>query len=217
MLNKYLYEYPESISLVAAVFISILLVFVFLVVPFTDSETSGLLSLRGLLTFSVFSFVLLLILFNIIISNILESFIIPNGKRMIAYANGGYPYSDIMRESIKQTDTPESALSYFNNVLIKQNRSIYEQRIKEAAERVAKKEEIKRNKVIQKFKEENAICISFVFLFSQRVSKPPPKWQWKAKNIVVVVENRKNIVRQRYPLSGSLKINTPISGCLPFF
>lgn len=158
MLNKYLYEYPESISSVAAVFISILLVFVFLVVPFTDSETSGLLSLRGLLTFSVFSFVLLLILFNIIISNILESFIIPNGKRMIAYANGGYTYSDIMRESIKQTDTPESALSYFNsylnNVLIKQNRSIYEQRIKEAAERVAKKEEIKRNKVIQKFKEE---------------------------------------------------------------
>jgi len=38
----------------------------------------------------------------------------------------------------------------------------------------------------------------------------------ESQNIVAVVENRKTLW-QRYPLSGGLKINTSISGCLSFF
>lgn len=42
-----------------------------------------------------------------------------NAKRMIAYANGNYIYSAIMRESIEQTDTPKNALQRFREMVSK--------------------------------------------------------------------------------------------------
>ena len=73
---------------------------------------------------------------------------------MIAYANGKYTYSAMMRESIKQADTPKNALCYFEKIFYKHNEMLNKQRTQEAAEKAANKEKIRKNKILQKFKEE---------------------------------------------------------------
>ena len=66
----------------------------------------------------VFSVILFLPVF-VIVGELLQS-MRENAKRMIAYANGNYIYSTIMRESIEQTDTPKNALQRFREMVSKQ-------------------------------------------------------------------------------------------------
>ena len=69
-----------------------------------------------------------------------------NAKRMIAYANGNYTYSAIMRESIKQAGTPENALYRFREMVSEQlNQAATDKKIVEINQTIQKFKEAKRD------------------------------------------------------------------------
>ncbi len=135
MLNKYIFERTLELFWIVVIFTSIVLgsILALIFPPFVRGETSIVL---GIVFFGIILFVPVFVIF----AGLLES-MRQNAKRMIAYANGNYTYSAIMRESIKQTDTPENALYHFMEM-------VSERLIQEAA---AQKRAAK-NKIIQEFK-----------------------------------------------------------------
>ena len=107
-------------------------------------------------------------------------------KRMIAYANGNYTYSAIMRESIKQAGTPENALYRFREMVSEQlNQAATDKKIVEINQTIPKN-----------LKKRSVIYISFAFPLFLNGYQSHQKTAVESQNIVAVVENRKNIVRR---------------------
>ena len=135
MLNKYIFERALELFWIVVIFASIVLgaILALIFLPFMGNETSIMLGI------AVFSVILFLPVF-VVVAHVLGT-MRQNAKRMIAYANGNYTYSAIMRENIKQAGTPENALYHFMEM-------VSERLIQEAA---AQKRAAK-NKIIQEFK-----------------------------------------------------------------
>lgn len=114
MLNKYIFEKPFELFWIVIIFASIALgsILALIFIPFMKGESSIIL---GIVVFSVILFLPVFVIVGELLQSMRE-----NAKRMIAYANGNYIYSAIMRESIEQTDTPKNALQRFREMVSKQ-------------------------------------------------------------------------------------------------
>lgn len=128
MFIKYLYEKPYTVLFVVTYFVSaVLAMIVFFFLPFNPLEKDGLIvGMLGILVSVFIISIPLLYIFICLIKRLGK-----NANRMIAYANGNHAYSDVMRESIRQTDTPDKALHHFATTLHEQY--IQEERAKESA------------------------------------------------------------------------------------
>ena len=140
MLNKYIFERTLELFWIVVIFTSIVLgsILALIFPPFVRGETSIVL---GIVFFGIILFVPVFVIF----AGLLES-MRQNAKRMIAYANGNYTYSAIMRESIKQTDTPENALYRFREMVSEQlNQAATDKKIVEIKQTIQKFKEAKRD------------------------------------------------------------------------
>ena len=138
MLNKYIFEREWEFFLIIVVFATITLGSFLALIFFMLRETSTTDVIAA-----IFSIILLPVL--VISAYLLES-MRTNAKRMIAYANGNYLYSSIMRECIEQSKTAEDALSCF----MEKHR---EQQDKEKREKEREKEKMDMQKLEEKRRE----------------------------------------------------------------
>ena len=140
MLNKYIFERALELFWIVVIFASIVLgaILALIFLPFMGNETSIMLGI------AVFSVILFLPVF-VVVAHVLGT-MRQNAKRMIAYANGNYTYSAIMRESIKQAGTPENALYRFREMVSKQlNQAAIDKKIVEINQTIPKFKEVKRD------------------------------------------------------------------------
>ena len=114
MLNKYIFERAWELFLIVVVFATITLGSFLALIFFMLRETS--------ITDGIAVFGAILFLPVFVISAYLLASMRQNAKRMIAYANGNYLYSSIMRECIEQSQTAEAALFRFMEKLREQQK-----------------------------------------------------------------------------------------------
>jgi hypothetical protein len=140
MLNKYIFERALELFWIVVIFASIVfgVILALIFLPFMGNETSIMLGI------AVFSVILFLPVF-VVVAHVLGT-MRQNAKRMIAYANGNYTYSAIMRESIKQAGTPENALYRFREMVSEQlNQAATDKKIVEINQTIQKFKEAKRD------------------------------------------------------------------------
>lgn len=138
MLNKYIFEKVGELFLFVVFFATITLGSFLALIFFMLRETSIMDNI------AVFGTILFLPV--LVISAYLLESMRTNAKRMIAYANGNYLYSGIMRECIEQSKTAEDALSCF----MEKHR---EQQDKEKREKEREKEKMDMQKLEEKRRE----------------------------------------------------------------